>query len=55
MDLEESDRCLYDSLAVLGDVDQTEEIGRVDELDAITHPSLSFSLSYFSSSPCLAS
>ncbi|TKS72980.1 Ovochymase-2 [Collichthys lucidus] len=30
-DLEESDRCLYDSLTVLGDVEGTEEIGRLDE------------------------
>ncbi len=30
--LEESDRCLYDSLSVLGDVEGTEEIGRMDEL-----------------------
>lgn len=28
--LEESDRCLYDSLTVLGDVEGTEEIGRMD-------------------------
>ncbi|GLD65601.1 ovochymase-2-like isoform X3 [Lates japonicus] len=27
IELEESDRCLYDSLTVLGDVEQTEEIG----------------------------
>lgn len=31
MDLEESDTCLYDSLSVLGDVEQTEELGRVDD------------------------
>lgn len=29
-DLEESERCLYDSLTVLGDVEGTEEIGRTD-------------------------
>ncbi|KAK2841836.1 hypothetical protein Q5P01_012036 [Channa striata] len=29
MDLEESDRCLYDSLAILGDLEQTEEIAVV--------------------------
>ena len=28
--LEESDRCLYDSLSVLADVEGTEEIGRSD-------------------------
>ena len=34
-DLEESDRCLYDSLTVLAEVEGTEEIGRVVELDGI--------------------
>lgn len=50
MDLEESDRCSYDSLTVLGDVEQTEEIGRMSELDVTTNLScllLSFSLSHF--------
>lgn len=44
MDLEESDRCLYDSLTVLGDVEQTEEIGRVHELDVITPSSFFLSV-----------
>lgn len=30
-DLEESDTCLYDSLAILGDLEGTEEIGRSED------------------------
>ena len=41
--LEESDGCLYDSLTILGDVEGTEEIGRMDE-------SLDVSLASFISS-----
>ncbi|XP_069571306.1 ovochymase-2 [Brachyistius frenatus] len=45
-DLEESDGCLYDSLAVLGDVEGTEEIGE-DALNLDSSPSFAFFKFFF--------
>uniref|UniRef100_A0A8D3B1X1 Ovochymase 2 n=1 Tax=Scophthalmus maximus TaxID=52904 RepID=A0A8D3B1X1_SCOMX len=42
LDLEESDRCLYDSLTVLGDVEQTEEIAVLCGRGAPPPPVLSY-------------
>lgn len=35
-DLEESERCLYDSLTVLGDIGGHQEIGKMNELDCVS-------------------